>query len=372
MKPFIIGVGKAGCKIADLLLPYHQGLLLDSDVTTLSFFRHPNKMLVGKKLVDGNGTGKNLELGKDIFDGERYAIVEKIDEIKKDFDCIFVFSSFGGGTGGAVDVLIEELKNSYIEQVYHVGILPSEEDPEKLIMNFSECFPRIAKQADAVLPIDNDLLKERMSLMVSLNKINKKIFHYFSNLFEVGEYSSSLGTNVLGVQDVINTLEGVSSLGLGIYEIGKGKSYVDKPELVVALTDEATSKTLFPFDIKESQKALVIVSGPRRYLDFLGSIPARLWLEKTIESSEVRGGDIPSPKKENLEVTLAFGGIRKSKKIRYLYQLGKMLKNRGEYSEKIAIIHGKMKLARERLKKLEKDFETIYENLKSIGSEEEQ
>lgn len=370
MRPFIIGVGKAGCKVADLFLNYHQGMLLDSDATTLSFFTRANKLLIGKKLVDGNGTGKNLELGREIFDGERYSIVEKIDEIKKDFDCIFVFSSFGGGTGGAVDVLIEELKNSYLEQVYHVGILPSEEDPEKLIMNFSDCFKDIVRQADAVLPIDNDLLKERMSLRVSLNKINKKVFHYFSNLFEVGEYVSTLGTNVLGVQDVINTLEGVSSLGLGVYEIIRGKSYVDKPELVVALAGEATSRTLFPFEIKESQKALVIVSGPKRYLDFLGSIPARLWLEKTIKSSEVRGGDIPSPKKEDLEVTLVFGGIRKSDRLRYLYQLGKMLKSKEKYSEKIALIYEKMKSAKEKLVQLDKDFEEIYKNLKSIGEEQ--
>jgi len=371
LRPFIIGVGKAGCKIADLFLSDYRGVLLDSDETSLSFFRHSNKMLIGKKLIDGNGTGKNIELGREIFDGERYSIVEKIDEIKSDFDCMFVFSSWGGGTGGAVDVLIEELKKSYTEQVYHVGILPSEEDPEKQIMNFSEGFKDIARQADAVLPVDNDILKERMSLRVSLNKINKRIFHYFSNLFEVGEYSFSLGTNVLGIQDVINTLEGVSSLGLGVYKIGNEKSYVDKPELVVALADEATSKTLSPFDIKESQKALAIVSGPRKYLDFLGSIPTRLWLEKTIESSEVRGGDIPSPKKRNLEVTLVFGGIKKSDRVRYLYQLGKMLKNRGEYSEKIAIVHEKMKSAKEKLIQLEKDFEMIYDSLKSIGDEEQ-
>lgn len=374
MKPFIIGVGKAGCKIADLFLDEHQGILLDTDKLTLNYFKTRNRLLIGEKSVDGNGTGRNPQLGREIFDGERYRIVEFIDDVKKDFDCFFIFSSLGGGTGGGVSVLIEELKKSYTEPVYHVGILPSEEDPEKLIINFASCFKDIAREADSVLPVDNDLLKGRMGLLISLNKINTKIYNYFQNIFEVGEYTSALGSNVLGVQDVINTLEGVASVGLGVHEINLqpfSKREIDKPELIVALTAEAVTNTLFTFDAKDSKKALVIVSGPKRYMNFLGSIPARLWLEKNLNCMEVRGGDIPSPKKENFEVCIILSGIRKSERIRYLYQLGKILKNRGEYSTKMAEIYEKIKKVKKRLSTLEMDLNDISNNLKKIGEANE-
>jgi tubulin-like protein CetZ len=383
LKPFIVGVGRAGSRIANIFFknggartPY-VGVILDTENANLHYFSHRYKLLLGEKFVDGNGTGGNLKLGKEIMDAEKYRIVEKMDTIKTDIDCIFVISALGGGTGGAVDVLMEELKKSYVEPVYYAGILPSEDDPEKAVMNFSDTFKSVVGSCDSIFPIDSDYMRKKRSLRGSLNRLNEMIFRHFSNLFDVGEYRSKedLGGKIMGSTDAINTLGGVSSIGQETYEL-KGSMMsrrrerdLDKPELVVSMTENATTQTLLPFDVKDSKKALVIVSGPRKYLDFLGSIPARLWVEKNIGGIEVRGGDIPGFDKRDLEVTVVFSGIRKSARIRYLYQLGNMAKNRGIYSEKISRIFDKLKVLDSKISGIDEDFKTIYKDMKDIVDE---
>lgn len=380
MRPFIIGVGRAGCKIASVFLreaqgrvPY-TGVLLDTDSLTLAALPHRHRLLLGERFLDGNGANFDLELGRQILDEEKYNIVELIDRVKDGFDCLLVVSAFGGGTGGGVDVLIEELKRSYMEPVYYLGVLPGEQDVERALVNFSESFKPIVAKSDAVFPVDNEALSEGLRVQGQLNAINEKIFRYFNNLFEVGEYRvpEELGSNVLGATDVINTLSGVSSIGVAGKEVrssgffGGGEEAIDKPELVVHLTKRASQATLVNFDLSAAKRALVVVSGPRRYLDFLGSIPARLWIEKQL-SGEVRGGDLPANDKRSLEVTVLYSGIRRSDRIRYLYQLGRMLARRGEVGERFSRVYEKFKLLRRRIADFEALSDEIYEDMREIA-----
>ena len=380
MRPFIVGVGRAGCRIANLfLLKGYKGILLDTERSDLVYFPYKFKILLGEKFVDGNGTGKDLEMGRKIMDLEKYNIVDRIDAVKDNMDCIFVFSAMGGGTGGAVDIMIEEFRKSYTEPVYYAGTMPSREDPNNVLINFSENFKRLGASCHAIFPIDVDLLREERRLRGVYNLVNKSIFTYFFSLFQVGEYRSreELGKNVLGTTDIINTLDGVSTIGVGVhgsdvteFRLFKSRDEdIDKPELVVSLTKKAVENILLPFDIEDSKKAMAVVYGPKRYLDFLGSIPARLWVEKNIGGVEVRGCDIPSAGKKNLEVMILLSGIKKSERLRYMYQLGKMQKNRGVYSERISRVFDRLKALNSKIVDVEEDSKTIYDDLKSIMEE---
>ncbi len=380
MKPFIVGVGRAGCRIANLfLLKGYAGILLDTERSDLVYFPHKFKTMLGEKFVDGNGTGKDLEMGRTIMDLEKYNVVDRIDAIRDGMDCIFVFSAMGGGTGGAVDILMEEFRKSYTEPVYYSGTLPSTEDPNSVLINFSENFKRLGASCHAMFPIDIDRQREDRRLRGMYNSINKKIFSYFFNLFNVGEYRTreDLGKNVLNTTDILNTLEGVSTIGTRAHGIDEselrlfdsGDSDIDKPELVVSLTKRAVRNTLMPLDLKDTKKAMVVVYGPKKHLDFLGSIPSRLWVEENIGGVEVRGGDIPSAEKKGLEVMILLSGIKKSERLRYMYQLGKMQKNRGMYSEKISRVFDRMKSLNSKIVSAEEDSKAVYDDLKGILDE---
>jgi len=322
LRAAVVGAGRAGCIIA-LKLARASGceaVLLDTDELTLRALGHRHSLLLGEKLLDGNGTGRDISTGREVFEGERYRVVELIDGIRKIFDCLFVVSAYGGGTGGGVDVLIDELKRSYSEPVYHLGILPEEHAEPRVLANFAESFRRIAEVSDAVFPVDAGGLS-RGRVQAQLKAINRRVVECFSRLLRIGDYSSpeELGSRVLGARDVINTLSGVSTVGLAERELGRN---APTPELVVELTREASEETVLPCRVESASRALVVVYGPRRYTDFVGSIPARLWIEENV-CAEVRGGDVPVRRAESVEVMVAYSGIGESERLRYLYALGR-------------------------------------------------
>ncbi|GBE54334.1 cell division protein FtsZ [archaeon BMS3Bbin15] len=371
MRPLIIGIGGAGCRIASLFFRKgvskveYAGILLDTDRAHLEYHEHRHRLVIGESIVDGNGTGKNLKLGRKIMAGEAIRIIEHIDLVRDNIDCLLVISSLGGGTGGAVDVLIHEMKKNYMEPVYYVGILPGEDDISRTFVNFSKSFKPIVAESDAVIPVDNDTLRDGMKLRGQFNYINGTVFWYLNNIFEVGEYRApeELGSNVLTASDIINTLKGISTIGIGKRKIDIEDENLDKPEMVVSLTEKSVRNTLTPVDFRSSNSALVVVSGPKRYLDFLGSIPSRLWVEKNIAGVEVRGGDLPG-NKDSLEVTVLLSGIRKSEKLKYLYKLGESLESgkldaSGKVYEKMKVLLAKI----DELKTISSDI------VEDIGSE---
>ena len=124
-----------------------------------------------------------------------------------------------------------------------------------------------------------------------------------------------------------------------------------------------------PLEIKDTKRAMAVVYGPKSYLDFLGSIPARLWVEKNIGGVEVRGGDIPSSGKKNFEVMVLLSGIKKSERLRYLYRLGKMQKDKGAYSEKISRVFSRLESLNTKIEDAGEDSKSIYDDLKSIMDE---
>lgn len=382
MKPFVIGVGRGGCRIANLFLTSNKpctGVLMDTEDSDLKYFQHKYRLLLGEKLTDGNGTGGDLVLGREIMESEKLRIVERMDSIKGEMDCILVVASLGGGTGGAVDVLAEELRKSFIEPVYCIGIMPSEEDPSRSLANFADSFKRMASEFHALFPVDNDALKEGRRLRTWYNNMNKKIFERFGLLLQIEEYKSKddLGSNILTEMDVRNTLTGLSSIGLSTYALKEerfavfSKRYeeISKPEMVVSLTEKAVKDTLLPFDVSDAKRALVVVSGPKKYLDFMGSIPARLWVEKSLGGIEVRGGDLPASDKNDLRVMVVLSGIKRSKRIKFLYQMGKILKHRRTYTERLSSIFEKLKTLDSKMSDVERDLKAIYDEMKDVVKE---
>ncbi|MDP6612587.1 MAG: hypothetical protein QF673_01045 [Candidatus Hydrothermarchaeota archaeon] len=376
MKPLILGLGRAGCRIASLFFAKENftGVLLDTDRSELHHHRHKYRILLGEALLDGNGLGKNLGLGREVIEGETHRIVERLDSIGKGVDCYLVISGLGGGTGGAVGVLLKELKRSYTEPVYYAGVLPSREDHPAAMSNFGESFKEAWMNCDALFPIDNDSLKGKQRLRGAYAGINERIYECFSTLFEIGEYGYRRGNDgsVLSTRDVINTLSGLSALGLAASDprtltmIESGETGIDKPEVVVSLTKEAVDSLLLSGGIEGSQKALVVVVGPKKYLDFLGSIPARLWVEKNISGIEVRGGDLLLHRRPSLEVMVLVSGMKKSMRIQQLYQIGKTQLDKDAFAGRLASTFERLDSLKKKVREVEEEFRDFYDALKGL------
>jgi cell division GTPase FtsZ len=369
LKVFVIGLGRAGCRIAHQFFTSQienvYGVLIDTDISDLSHLKFRYRIPAGEGIIGGEGTQLDLDLGMEVLQAERFSLVEKITRVKGDVDCFFVFSALGGGTGGAVGILLEELKRNFIEPVYYVGILPSLEDLSIVTLNAAKGLKEAVRHCDAFFPIDMDRVKSSTRLKGNYNSLNNQIFRYFERVFQIGEFGGrgDIGENAVDFSDFEKTVKGLSVVGLKGQDLVKEPN-ADKPEAVIALTQVAVRETTLQVDLKDVQRALVVVLGDRDYIDFLGSIPARLWVEKSIGGKEVRGGDMPLSRKAGVEVLVVFSGIKRSEEMATLYKKVEVLGKGQLMDESISEVIDRLGAMRMKLVDLEKELGDTYQKLK--------
>lgn len=334
MQPFIVGLGRAGCKIAHSLIEEKEraGLLIDTSAPDLSYLRYDYRLLIGKSLVNGEGCELDIELGREALSTERYFISEKITELKEDEDCFFLVSSFCGGTGGNADIVLEELKKNFTDSVYYIGILPSKQDNTACLPNFYSSYERITKNCDAYFPVDIDAIKGALRLRGNYNVINSEIKNFFSTLFDA-KFAETKAT-----------LSSLSSLSFA-RGAGDEKSK-DTTSQMLALAQKALEKQTLKVDPRQAEKAMVIASSKER--NFTGSIPARLWVEKNLGIKEVRGDDIVS-EKDGTSALILFSGLKSSERLNEIYRNAELIKKEKKDTKNL----GALISAIEKAKKLE-------------------
>ncbi len=372
MRVFLIGLGRAGCRIASLFFNQKklnlEGLLVDTDKADLGFIRQRNRLIVGEGIVSGEGTQMDLGLGFELIQADRYHIVDMVTDLKDEVDCFFLVSALGGGTGGACGFLLEELKKNFIEPVYYIGVLPSSEDIPQAVINASKGIKEAIKHCDAFFPVDMDRLKSTTRVKGNYASINREIFRYFYPLFQIGEYKarSDIGENTVDFSDFTQIIGGLTVLGLS------GKNFLEepgsnKPDVVIDITKKATKNTTLEVELRDVPKALVVVRGDRKHMNFLGSIPARLWVEKNIGGPKVLGGDMPLERKGEVELLVALSRLKKSEGIARLYKKGESLKKDESRAGDLSEVSEGMDSIKIRLKELEKEIDETNKKLKELS-----
>ncbi|HDH28005.1 MAG TPA: hypothetical protein ENH13_02615 [Euryarchaeota archaeon] len=369
LKVFLIGLGRAGCRITHQFfeagLHNVEGVLVDTDLADLGHLKYRYRIPAGEALIDGEGTQRDLSLGMEVIQADRYGIIEKMTRVKGDADCIFLISALGGGTGGAAGILLEEMKKNFIEPLYYVGVLPCEEDLSVVTINAARALKETIRHCDAFFPIDMDHLKQSTRIKGNYRGINRLIYTYFERVFQIGEFSGrgDIGENAVDFSDFAKTLKGLSVVGLKGQDLLLNPE-IDKPEAVIDLTKAASKMTTLQVELGDVQSALVTVLGDRDHIDFLGSIPARLWVEKNIGGREVRGGDMPLGRRGNVEVLLIFSGVKRSEEMAGLYKKVELLGKAQQMDETVSEVIDRIGGMRHTLNELEREMDETYQKLK--------
>lgn len=108
----VLGVGGGGSNAVNrMYLEGTEGVelfVVNTDVQHLASLAVPNKIQIGEKVTKGLGAGAKPEIG------EQAALedVDKIREILRNTDMLFIACGLGGGTGtGAAPVIAETAKD---------------------------------------------------------------------------------------------------------------------------------------------------------------------------------------------------------------------------------------------------------------------
>lgn len=258
----VVGAGGSGSNTVSRMARLRQNfseqanfavelIALNTDAQALHFCKADKKILIGKNVTNGLGTGMDAGLGRKAVEEN----AKEVEESLKGSDMVFITCGLGGGTGsGSAPVIAEISKNLGILTIVVVTTPFSFEGAERkkiadaALKNFYD-------KADSLLVISNDNL---------LKIINEKTT--VSNAFEICDLV--LHEAVQGITDVvlnpgIISIDFASVMSIlrnsGRAMFGMGKASGENRAIIAAET--AISSPLLDFSMKGAKGVLFSVSG---------------------------------------------------------------------------------------------------------------
>jgi len=251
----IIGVGGSGSNTVSRMAIHKiqevELFAVNTDAQALHFSKSDKKILIGKSLTNGLGTGMDATLGKESAEESN----KEISESLKGSDMIFITCGLGGGTGsGAAPVIARISKDLGILTVVVVTTPFSFEGQErKAIAN--EAIENFKNKADSLLIISNDKL---------LKIIDEKttVTGAFLMCDDILREAVQSITDLILVPGIINIdFASVASIiknsGRGLFGVGKASG--DNRAILAA--EKAINSPLLDFSIQGSKGVLFSVSG---------------------------------------------------------------------------------------------------------------
>lgn len=325
MKSVLVGVGQAGGKLTTALAAFDDemgfGAVRDAlAVNTASADLQSvpiETLLIGQDRVNSHGVGGDNELGAEIMQDDLDQVMTALNgRITAETESIFVIAGLGGGTGsGGAPALVSRLTRVYDIPVYTLGVLPGSDEGALYQVNAGRSLKTLAREADAVLLIDNDAWKASgESLREGYEAINQNIARRVGLLLAAGEATEGVAESVVDSSEIINTLRAGGIASLGYASTPAADEAAENISLITSTTRNAVlTGSSLPGATDAEAALLVIASQPER-ISRKGVEKARKWVETETESMQVRGGDFPVDSSRLASLVL-LGGIERSDRV---------------------------------------------------------
>ncbi|MFN3599449.1 MAG: cell division protein FtsZ [Aquificaceae bacterium] len=217
----VFGVGGGGSNAVNrMFLEGVEGVelfIINTDVQHLASLTVPNKVQIGEKVTKGLGAGAKPEIG------EQAALedVDKIREILRNTDMLFLACGLGGGTGtGAAPVIAEVAKDMGILTVAVVTKPFNFEGPKRMQVA-SEGLEKIKDVVDTYIVVNNQKLVEIADKNFSIKDAFRMVDDVLSKA--VMGITNILVTPALINVDFADVRTVMEKGGLALIGIGEGK-----------------------------------------------------------------------------------------------------------------------------------------------------
>jgi len=255
----VIGVGGSGSNTVSRMTKFNisgiELLAVNTDAQALYFSKADKKILIGKNVTNGLGTGMNADLGRKSAEESRQEISENL----KGADMVFVTCGLGGGTGSGASPIIAEISKG-------LGILTI----AVVTTPFSfegEARKKVAEQALKNLkgpggcPIDSLIIISNDKLLKVIDE-KTTVSNAFLICDDILREAVQSITDLILVPGIINidfasVLSVMKNSGQTLFGAGKA---IGEDRAVLA-AEKAISSPLLDFSIKGAKAVLFSVSG---------------------------------------------------------------------------------------------------------------
>ncbi len=364
----VIGVGGAGCRIADAI---YSNTSDGSDVEAFAFDVDSESLQESTAVpadhrhqyADRNGglygdLGRGIELGKQYAEELSSKLVRGQPSLA---DAFLVVVGLGGATGGgAAPALVRELQILYDAPVYVLATLPAtgtdgdpsappatdesrernaRKSPSPVVANATRTLELLDGLANAVICFDNAAwLRTGESLAEGRTRLNQTLATHVATLFAVvgdgGEATAETAIDTNDLERILGAETDVVTLGYTEQHVEtdgeeadvgsrlKARLFSSKPSdepsvdrttairaVETAIRKAAHGKHTLEREPEKADRALLVVGGPPAWLNRQAIADGRRDLASTIGSNRVLGGDAPRPDADAVFALVVLAGV---------------------------------------------------------------
>lgn len=215
----VVGLGGAGGNAVDRLKMENLDRLrlaaINTDLQALNASPLEEKVLIGSAVTRGLGAGGDPDLGFDAADSDR----EKIAEVVRDCDLVFLIAGMGGGTGSGAAPIVADVASESGALVVAFVTMPFTFEGARRVKQAEEGLLALRRSCDAVIPLPNDvLMQEAADGETALDSfaradawIGQAVRSVWSMLFRTGLINLDFAT----LRQAFHTRGGKTLFGLG-------------------------------------------------------------------------------------------------------------------------------------------------------------
>lgn len=254
----VVGIGGGGGntiqRMSEIGIEGAETFCINTDAQDLLKVNADRKILIGKKLTRGLGSGSDPQVGE----SAARESLEELNELIEGTDLLFITCGLGGGTGTGASPIIAEIGKAHKSLTVGVVSLPFTVEGRKRMENAMEGLSKFKEFVDTLIVIPNDKILE-IAPDLPVNAAFKVADEVLTNAVKgITEMVTKPGLINLDFAD----LRTILSKG-GAAMIGLGESSSEKATDARALeaVENALTSPLLDVDISGANRALINVVG---------------------------------------------------------------------------------------------------------------
>lgn len=252
----VVGVGGGGCNAVESMI--HRGLngveyvVVNTDAQVLRSSSAPHKIQVGTTITRGLGAGADPNVGKKSIEEDR----EKLEDILKGSDMVFITAGMGGGTGTGGAPIVASIARSVGALVVGIVTKPFRWEGKKRTLNAEHGIQELKQYVDSLIVIPNErllnIVDKSTNAFTAFDKPNEVLYEATRGIADIITVEGLINVDFADVRSVMNQ-SGDALMGCGIAS-GENRA-------IEAAQKAISSPLLDGVNIKGAKSILLNVTG---------------------------------------------------------------------------------------------------------------
>ncbi|MBC7429899.1 MAG: cell division protein FtsZ, partial [Bacteriovorax sp.] len=301
----VVGVGGGGCNAVNTMirsgLSGVEYIVANTDAQALSISLADTKIQLGATVTKGLGAGANPEIGKKAA-LEDY---EKISEVLKGADMVFITAGMGGGTGTGAAPVIAKLARELGALTVGVVTKPFVFEGKKRFKQAEEGIRNLEESVDSLITIPNQrllyLAGENLSLVDTFKKADDVLLNAVRGISDLINNTGHINADFADVSTVMAN-KGLALMGTGTAS-GPGRA-------IKAATEAISSPLLEDISINGATGIIINITGSDTLSMHETNEAVTLIMEAADENAEIIFGTvIDNNSGDEIKVTVIATGL---------------------------------------------------------------